>query len=156
MPSDNERKLFHQMVAKALFLCKRARPDIQPIVTLLCMRVKKPGKSDWNKLVRMMKFLNSKVNDKLILSARNGVSNIEWYIDAAFAVHPDFRSHTGATQHFKDGKGATQSISAKQKLNTYSSAIAESVVVGQPLPLVVWAPSFLAEQGCSAETNCIY
>ena len=34
---------YHTFTAKGLFLCKRARPDIQPIVSVLCTRVKKPG-----------------------------------------------------------------------------------------------------------------
>jgi hypothetical protein len=31
---------FHHIVAQSLFLCKRARPDIQPSVSFLCTRVK--------------------------------------------------------------------------------------------------------------------
>jgi hypothetical protein len=37
-----QAKIFHTWVAKALFACKRARPDIHPVVTLLCTRVKSP------------------------------------------------------------------------------------------------------------------
>ena len=43
--NEQERELFHKMVAKALFLCKIARADIQPIVSLLCTRVKSPGRN---------------------------------------------------------------------------------------------------------------
>jgi hypothetical protein len=49
---------YHTMVAKALFLCKRARPDIQPTIAVLCTRVKGPNEADWAKLVRLMKSLN--------------------------------------------------------------------------------------------------
>jgi hypothetical protein len=49
---------YHTMVAKALFLCKRARPDIQPTIAVLCTRVKGPNEADWAKLVRLMKYLN--------------------------------------------------------------------------------------------------
>ena len=48
---DEKRELFHRMTAKALFLCKRARPDIQPIVSVLCTRVKQPTEKDFSKLV---------------------------------------------------------------------------------------------------------
>ena len=34
---------------------------------------------------------------------------IKWYVDASFAVHPDFKCHTGAIMTM--GKGALQSIS---------------------------------------------
>ena len=100
-----KRELLHRTTAKALFLCKRARPDIQPILSVLCTRVKKPTEKDFSKLVRMMKYLSSTVNEVLSLNAEKGISTIEWHIDASFAVHPDFRSHSGATMRFAGGKG---------------------------------------------------
>ena len=56
--NKEDAKAFHTMVAKGLFVCKQARPDIQPIIALLCMRTKEPNVSDWSKLIRMMKYLN--------------------------------------------------------------------------------------------------
>jgi hypothetical protein len=37
---------FHHNVAKLLFLCKRARPDIQTVIAFLCTRVKEPDVDD--------------------------------------------------------------------------------------------------------------
>ena len=37
---------FHHLVAKCLFLCKRARPDIHPTVAFLTTRVQKPDIDD--------------------------------------------------------------------------------------------------------------
>ena len=81
-------------MAKGLFVCKRARPDIQPTIAVLCTRVKAPNESDWDKLIRLLKFLNGTRDDVLTLSA-DDLGVIKWYVDAAFAVHPDFKSHTG-------------------------------------------------------------
>jgi hypothetical protein len=47
------------------------------------------------KLVKMMRYLKSTVKELLTLRA-DELSTIKWYTDASFAVHPDFRSHTGA------------------------------------------------------------
>ena len=41
---------FHRTVAQLLFLCMRARPDIQTAVSFLATRVKSPGVDDWGKL----------------------------------------------------------------------------------------------------------
>ena len=101
----------------------------------------------------MMKFLWTTKKDVLTLSARKGLHSVEWCIDAAFAVHPDFKSHTGATQHFVGGKGAVQSTSAKQKLNTSSSTTSESVGVDQVLPVALWTPSFMEAQGHRIKEN---
>ena len=81
---------------------------------------------------------------------------IDWYVDAAFAIHPDFRCHTGATMNFKDGKGAVISVSAKQKLNTTSSTTAELVAVDQVVPLILWVLLFLEEQGYKVENNVMF
>ena len=72
----------------------------------------------------MMKYLHSTRDLTLKLSA-DKLSVIKWYVDAAFAVHPDFKSHSGGIMTF--GNGALQSISRKQKLNTRSSTEAEIV-----------------------------
>jgi len=51
-----EAGIFHTFVTKALFLCKRAGPDIQLTVATLCTRVKDPNQDDWRKLLRLMVF----------------------------------------------------------------------------------------------------
>jgi hypothetical protein len=57
----------------------------------------------------------------------DGSSVVTWYLDSAFAVHKDFRSHNGAAMAL--GTGAIQSISTKQKIDTCSSTEAEFVSI---------------------------
>ena len=92
----------------------------------------------------------------LTLDVGNGVHNIEWSIDSAFGVHPDFKSHVGGNMFFKGGKGSPINILAKQKLNTESSTIAELVGVDYVLPLVLWVPLFLKAQGYEVKENVIF
>ena len=79
---------------------------------------------------------------------------IKWYVDASFAVHPDFRSHTGAVMTM--GEGAMQSISRKQKLNTRSSTEAELVGVDDASTLVLWTVLFIESQGYNVSKNILY
>ena len=96
---DQERaKLFHTFVAKALFACKRSRCDLQVAVAMLCTRVKSPTEEDWKKLFRMLQYIKSSLKDVLVLRA-DDLSVVKWYVDASFAVHPDFKSHTGVVQY---------------------------------------------------------
>ena len=60
-----------------------------------------------------MNFLKQTSKDKLTLKA-DGSKNLKWHITAAFAIHPDFKSHTGAIMTM--GSGAITSISRKQKI----------------------------------------
>jgi hypothetical protein len=116
--NDKMREQFHTTTAQGLFLSKWARPDISPAIAYLTTRVKSPNVDDWEKLVRMMKFLIKMRKDCLTLRADN--SNLTgWYIDSSFAVHPDMKSHTGAGMTL--GKGFITNISRKQNENTRSS-----------------------------------
>ena len=50
-PDPMKSEAFHAMVAKALFLNMRSRPDIRLAVAFLCTRVKEPTTHDWHKLL---------------------------------------------------------------------------------------------------------
>jgi hypothetical protein len=149
-----ERKeKFHTTIAKALWASKRARPDINPTVATLCTRVRDPNEADWNKMIRLLKYCNGTKSDKLILSADN-LHVIKWYVDASFAVHPDFKSHTGAVMTY--GRGAIQSSSRKQKLNTRSSTEAELVGADDLSVMFLWTKLFMEAQGYDIEKNILY
>jgi hypothetical protein len=102
---------FHTTSAQGLFLCKRGRPDISPAIAFFSTRVKDPRKEDWIKIIRMMQFLRQTCEDILTLRADDNGSLL-WHVDASFAVHPDFKSHTGGIMTM--GKGAIVSVSRKQ------------------------------------------
>jgi hypothetical protein len=124
LPSKEKEKSFHTFIAKALFISKRTRSDIQPAITYLTIRVKHPNEDDWNKFVRVMHYLKSTIDDLLTLQS-DGTRIINWHVDSSFATHNDLRSHTGAIMTL--GKGAIQTVSTKRKVNTRSSTEAELV-----------------------------
>jgi hypothetical protein len=96
-------------------LSKRARCDIQPVIAFLTTQVRSPNEDDWDKLCKMMQYLKHTQEDVLTLKA-DGTCVIKWHIDASFALHNDFKSHTGGVMTM--GQGAIQTISTKQKVNT--------------------------------------
>lgn len=80
---------------------------------------------------------------------------INWWVDASFAVHPDLRSHTGATMTL--GRGCPVSISTKQKINMRSSTEAELVGVNNAMGLILWTRKFLGEgQGFQVTDNVVF
>lgn len=150
---EGRARLFHHMVAKALFLCKRARPDIQLAVSFLCTRVKAPDEDDWRKLRRLIQYLNG--TSDLALTLQAGETRVvKWWIDAAFAVHSDSKSHSGAAMTL--GQGMTYTSSVRQKLNTRSSTEAELVGVNDFMPQVLWTRYFLEAQGYGLRDNLVY
>ena len=151
--NKEKHEVFHTFVAKGLFLSKRARPDIQPAIAFLSTRVKEPTESDWFKLKKMLGFLKATQEDVLTLES-NGDRIITWHLDAAFAVHKDFKSHTGAVMSL--GKGSIQSVSTKQKTNSRSSTEAELISMDDIVSKVIWTKLFLDAQGYKIKQNIVF
>ena len=75
--SEEEAMFFHHNVAKLLFLCKRAWPDIQTAVALLSTHVKQPDCDDYKKLVSVMKYLRKTITLTLTLET-DDLQLIHW------------------------------------------------------------------------------
>ena len=102
-------KAFHTTTAQGLFFStKRARPDIHTGIAFLCTQVQDPNEEDWEKIIQLMKYLNGTRNLVLTLHA-DKLNILKWYVDSSFAVHADFKSHTGVAMTM--GKGAMMSMS---------------------------------------------
>jgi len=154
MPLEqNDKDMFHHNVAKLLFLCKRAHPDLQTAVAFLMTHVKPSDADDYKKLRRVMCYLRATKRLPLVL-VDDGTGMLRWYADSSFAVHCDMRSHTGGFLTL--GKGAAYSTSTRQKLNTKSSTEAELVGVDDIMPQVIWTRYFLEAQGYKVNDNIVH
>jgi len=109
-PPEKAVQVFHHIVAKLLYLCKRTRHDIQMAMAFLCTRVKSPDSDDYKKLTHVIQYLRGKQD--ITLTIKPG-DHLNWWVDSSYAVHPDMRSHSGIRMML--GKGAMYSSSCKQK-----------------------------------------
>jgi len=89
----------------------------------------------------------------LILGA-DSLAKLKSWVDTAYAVHNDMKSHTGGATSL--GRGAIMCKSTKQKLNTKSSTEAKVVGSSDYLPNTIWARMLLAEQGYELTENIFY
>jgi hypothetical protein len=151
--ASDDADAFHTLVAKLLFLSMRGRPDILTAVAFLCTRVSCPTIQDKAKLRRVIRYLRNWPDLVLTLEA-DSLSVFKWWVDASFAVHPDMRSHTGASMSL--GKGSVVSMSNKQKLNTRSSTEAELVGVDDAMPRILWTRYFLKAQGYDTQPSTLF
>jgi len=88
-----------------------------------------------------------------VIGADN-LSIIRTWVNAAYSVHDDMKSHTGGIMLF--GHGTIICKSTKQKLNKKSTT--EAVLVGATdyLPNTIWARMFLEVQGYEITENVFY
>ena len=140
-------------VAKVLFSAKRVRPDLLPVVGWLATRVTAPTEQDWDKLWRMLQYVNGTKEFKLRLQVNEELKVI-LFADASFAVHADGKSHSGIVTTL--GEGAVDAESTKQKLVTTSSAESELVTLAGAVMVAIHKKEFLEYQGYQVGPALIY
>lgn len=145
--------VLHKFLMKCMFWGKPGRPDVNPLVTFLSKRLKEPNKGGWTKLVRVLNFLKKSRDEVLTLEA-DATQTLTWYIDVAFAVHPDMKGHTGVV--FTLGKGIIISESSKQKNNARNSTECELHGVDKKKGKVIWTKNFIKNQGFKVKLNLVY
>ena len=141
-PAEFER--FQSVVCKLLYVALRGCPDILLSVVFLASRVSKATFKDQTKLKHLLEYLYRTYDLPLILGA-DDIQTMYTFVDAAFAVHDDMKSHTGSVITF--GRGGIACKSAKQKVVTKSSTEVELVGASEYLPSTIWVQYFLQAQG---------
>ena len=149
----NKSEMFHHLVAKLLFVTKRARLDIEPTISFLCTRVTKSSDEDWLKLKRLLGYLKVTLDMPRLIGA-DSLSIVQSWADASYAVHPDMKGHTGGVTSF--GHGLTHTECSKQKINTKSSTESEIVAASDYLAHTVWLAGFMKEQGYPLSRKLFY
>jgi hypothetical protein len=147
--SDAERKKFHTYVAKLLFVARKVRPDILTIVSYLSSKVQVPNVSDRSKLERLLKYLNSTDDFTYLIGGKivndDDTFDVNCYIDSSHGVHEDLRGQTGIVVKLRNA--TVYARSAKQKMNTKSSAETELMGVSEEVSQALWTRWWLEDLG---------
>ena len=150
---ERRKGAFHSITALLLFVSKRARPDIATTIAFLCTRPTEADTSDWRKLKCLLQYLRTTIDLDMRVGA-DAMGAIKTYIDVAYGVPSDMRSHTGGGITF--GTGTITSKSSKQKLNVKSSTEGEVVGMSDYVAFPIWLRYFLQEQGYDVKENIVY
>ena len=105
------------------------------------------------KLKHLLRYLNDTIEIPCIVGATS-LHSFKTWVDAAYAVHDDMKSHTGGVMSF--GTGVINEKSRKQRLNVKSSTEAEVVGASDYLPWVIWVTKFMHYQGFDMDSNIFY
>ena len=101
-------------------------------------------KQDWKKLRRVLEYLNGSTDHTRFVGA-DDLQKMKTWVDAAYAVHADMRSHTGDAVSFGTGVHCTKCN--KQKINVKSSTEAELGGARYYLLYTIWTRKFMERQG---------
>jgi hypothetical protein len=150
----NDAQRFHTVVAKLLYLSRRAWPDIIATVSFLCTRVKEPTVQDREKLFHLLGYLQ-RTKERVLTLRPRGIFKLEAYIDASFALHPDGKSHTGIVILL--GGVRVFFASRKQKCVSKSPTEAELVALSDNVGFVELFHEFVSfVLNCKIGTPTVY
>ena len=119
---NQEFDTFQSIVAKLLYVAIRARLDMLLQVAFLCTRVTKGTKQDQMKLKHILEYVKGSI-DLVYTMGAESLNKVQSWVDVAYAVHPDIKSHPSGITSF--GLGGFMGKSTKQKLNTKISTEAK-------------------------------
>jgi hypothetical protein len=152
---DEEREMFHSMVAKLLYLSKRTKPECLTAVSFLATRVTKCTADDVGKLTRLVRYISHTKDRGIVLRPGQLGICVRVFVDAAFGVHKDFRSHTGSCIVIGD-TGAVHCRSCKQTSATKCSTEAELMAVSDSANQGLYLRHFLTDQSHNTGPVTIY
>ena len=151
--SQRDAQALHTIVAKLIFLCKQACLEILTGVAFLTTRVRETDK-DYDKKSGLILIYISSTRDIVLTLESDSTVTVKWWVEAAFAVNHDMKSHTSGMM--TTGRGALYYASNTHKLNTKSSTEAELVGVDNIMPQILWMRYFLEAQGMKVSENVVY
>ena len=147
----SKAKVFHTFIMKGMFLCERGRQDISRKYISGYPNYWAKWRRRLVKINQDYDFLKATQNYVASMSV-DDTQSIKWHVDAAFAVHKDYKSHTRATLLVL-AKGIICFVSTKQKVNTRSLTEAQLVSVDDILSKVLWKKLFIEAQGHKVTTT---
>ena len=95
-------------------------------MAFLCKWVRSPDEDDYKKLVRVIQYIRDTQHMTSTIKPKPN-NDPRWWVNRAYAIHPDMKSHMGIFMSI--GKGGTYTSSCKQNLNTKSSTEAKLVAI---------------------------
>ena len=151
--SEKDSNYYHSISAKALYLGLHTRPDILLAASVLVRKVAAPTVSDLLKLKRVQKYLNKYPDIPFHINTVS-INGVEAHIDASFAGHSDFRSHTGVA--IVIGTTPIWIKSKRQRINTVNSTESEIVALSDQMYSAILVSDFLVSQGYDLPAPIIY
>ena len=145
--------IFHRTMTKLLWASLVARLDFLLAISFLTSRVKKPDKDNWDKLTRLVNYIQGSIDLKLRLCLSK-IGVYKSWVDASFATREQRKSKTGG--YLSRGEGVVLSFSKKQKLVRKSYTEVELMGVNDVLPQVLWTQKFLITQGWEVNETEVY
>jgi hypothetical protein len=136
-------KKFLSIVMSLMYVARLTRPDILLPVSYLATRAHIATKQDWQKLLRVLRYLKDFSNDGITIKCEE--LQLYAHCDASYSVHQDGRSHTGYAIYMGSSLSYILAKSCKQKVGSTSSTDAEIIALVDCLKVATWLKNILVD-----------
>jgi hypothetical protein len=141
---------FMSLLGSLIFLIK-TRPDIAYAVNRMATRTGHATVKDFNALLRIVSYLNATKHLGIRFKSKvdaAAATRLYCWVDAAYAGHPDSKSHTGYCFSLGDPfNGMFYSRSFKQSNVTLSSTESENSAAVEAVKEIMWFRQLLKDLG---------
>jgi hypothetical protein len=122
---------YKSLVAKLMYLATKLRYDILFSISFLATKSAEPSESDWNSLIKVLRYIYDTKDKPLIFKSDENINNINVYVDAAHANHADSMGHSGYIIYLGDRKAGIYARAIKQRINADASYDAELIALNE-------------------------
>ena len=133
-------------VGSLMYTAVQTRPDILFAVTQLARQTHCSTAYDMENVNRVLLYLGGTIGRGLNFQSGEGI-NLYATVDASYACHKDYKSHSGCTLHIGRSSASFLTVSKKQTITADSSTVAEFIAAHSAAKHVMWARNFLEELG---------
>ena len=127
--------------------------DIELAIFFMCTRVSKSTHEDWEKLRKLLSYLQYTIDMPRIIGA-NDVDVLQTWVDVPYAIHYDLRGDIGGIISL--GHGIVHDKFSQQKLNTKSSTGTEAVEASDYSRYTLYIKWILRDQGYNSRRKIFY
>lgn len=133
-----------KLIGHLLYISVNTRPDVSAAIGILAQKVSKPTYEDWNQCKRILKYLKTTSNLKLLLSNKNKDQQLIGYADANWAEERTDRKSNSGRIFFYNG-GTIAWSCQKQTLVASSTCEAEYISLSEAAKEAKWLRQLLTD-----------
>ena len=140
---------FLSLIMSLMFIARFTRPDVLFPVSFLATKCKTPSINDWNKALRILRYLSGTKNEGLVYQAGRKF-NPSICADASHHLYPEGHGQQGF--FISNGSAPVGHRSSKIKMITRSSSESELCGAEEAATYAVWYKMLLFEMGVRLHT----
>jgi len=149
-PDENNPSIL-PITGRIRYCADKSRPDILYAINTISTQANNPSEEFIEATIKLLKYLNTTVEDSLTLGGRDKVVKLFAYSDASYVTDGDSKSQLGNCFFLTRDSGAFYSVSKKDNTVSHSSTEAEIKAIDLCVRTIIYLRNLFYEIGYKQE-----